>query len=54
MKNQIQSKIKYYQGQLDKATRDFIGSAVRRDRDRVLKLISKIDTYKEVLELIKE
>lgn len=54
MRKQLVDKIRYYNLQSEKAMRDFLKSNTRTDRDRVLRLHSKVDTLKEVLELINE
>lgn len=53
MKEKIEKKLTYYQGQYERFLDRYIDSNSRKDRDVVVRTKERIKTYKEVLELIK-
>lgn len=53
-KEQIQKKLKYYEGQLNSYIDNWIRENTRVSRDLVIKTKEKIRTYKECLTIITE
>lgn len=53
MKQEIEKKLKYWEGQLSRATDRFLDENSRKSRDEVIKMKERIKTYKECLALIK-
>lgn len=54
MKKQIQDKIRYYETQQNKFLEKYLESNLRRDRDTLMRVRTKVQVYKEVLTLIQE
>ena len=50
MKEVIEKKIKYYEKRQQEAMTRFLNSCKRVDRDSLLKLNTRIETYKELLQ----
>lgn len=50
----INNKISFSEKTLSVALSDFINSNKRQDRDRVIKLKSRIETYNEILKELKK
>ena len=49
MKDKLNKKLSYRQRQLDTALGDFLKTNKRQDRDRVLRLQTRIKVYNELL-----
>lgn len=52
MKRIIQDKIRYYITQKDKFTEKYLESTKRSDRDTLMKVVTRISVYREMIELI--
>ena len=54
MKKIIDKKLDQHTKMLDKSLEDFIKSNKRVDRDSVIRIQTRINTYKEILDLIEK
>jgi len=51
LKDEVQKKIKYYQGQQENIISQYLVSNKRTDRDRLIKCREKLAVYNEILTL---
>jgi len=54
MKKELEKKITYYTGQVDKSTDRFLSSCKRLDRDVLIQQKTKLAVYREILEMMQK